>query len=155
MRDLNNFTEIHHSFSIVVIRDTFTEQSNRYLLYYDERWKLNMFLNYRTQKTEKENVANIISRLSDDLQVSVQDVVVEFKGQKLMKKYSVSDAVYKVYAHKLYFAVITKFPLNLQTDSFMIGNKKYSWWSMDDMKFDAGIKEHNLDVVDWIERSII
>lgn len=153
--DIENLNEIQHPFSIIAIKDTFNEYPHRYLLYYDNRWQLNLFPNYRTQATEEENIANIISHLSNELQVPAQDITVEQKGYKLTTKYSVSDKVQKVYAHTLYQAIIKEFPSKLQADSFMIGDRKYSWWSIDKMEADAGIREHNLDVVDLVKHNIL
>lgn len=153
--DITNLNEIQHPFSIVAIKDTFNEYPHRYLLYYDNRWQLNLFPNYRTQATEEANIANIISHLSNELQVPAQDIIVEQKGYKLTTKYSVSDKVQKVYAHTLYQATITKLPTQLQADSFTIGDRKYSWWSIDNMEADAGIREHNLDVVDLVKHNIV
>lgn len=153
--DITNLNEIQHPFSIVAIEDTFNKYPHRYLLYYDNRWKINLFPNYMMQATERENIANIISHLSNELQVLAQDITVEQKGYKLTTKYSVSDKVQKVYAHTLYQATIKKLPKKLQADSFMIGDRKYSWWSIDKMEADEGIKEHNLDVVDLVKHNIV
>ena len=153
--DIENINEIQHPFSLVAIKDTFNRFPHRYLLYYDNRWKLNLFPNYRTQATEQENIANIISHLSNELQLPAQDITVEQKGYKLTTKYSVSDQVQKVYAHTLYQATIKKLPKRLQADSFTIGDRKYSWWSIDKMEEDKGIREHNLDVVDLVKHNIV
>ncbi len=153
--DIENLNEIEHPFSLVAIKDTFNKYPHRYLLYYDNRWGLNLFPNYRTQATEEENIANIISHLSNELQIPAQDINVEQKGYKLTTKYSVSDKVQKVYAHTLYQAMIKKLPKKLQADSFMIGDRKYYWWSIDKMEADEDIREHNLDVVELVKRNIV
>lgn len=153
--DIENLNEIEHPFSLVAIKDTFNKYPHRYLLYYDNRWGLNLFPNYRTQATEEENIANIISHLSNELQIPAQDINVEQKGYKLTTKYSVSDKVQKVYAHTLYQANIKKLPKKLQADSFMIGDRKYSWWSIDKMEADEDIRKHNLDVVELVKHNIV
>lgn len=153
--DIENLNEIEHPFSLVAIKDTFNKYPHRYLLYYDNRWGLNLFPNYRTQATEEENIANIISHLSNELQIPAQDINVEQKGYKLTTKYSVSDNVQKVYAHTLYQANIKKLPKKLQADSFMIGDRKYSWWSIDKMEADEYIRKHNLDVVELVKHNIV
>lgn len=153
--DIENLNEIEHPFSLVAIKDTFNKYPHRYLLYYDNRWGLNLFPNYRTQATEEENIANIISHLSNELQIPAQDINVEQKGYKLTTKYSVSDKVQKVYAHTLYQANIKKLPKKLQADSFMIGDRKYSWWSIDKMEADEYIRKHNLDVVELVKNNIV
>lgn len=66
--------------------------------------------NYKTQVVEEENIANIIKRLSTDLQIAAELISVERKGFELVTKYSVSDKVQKVYAHTLYQATIKKLP---------------------------------------------
>lgn len=79
----------------------------------------------------------------------------EQKGYKLTTKYSVSDKVQRVYAHTLYQAIIKKLPERLRADSFTIGDRKYSWWSIDNMEADKGILEHNLDVVELVKHNIV
>lgn len=153
--DIENLNEIEHPFSLIAIKDTFNKYPHRYLLYYDNRWQLNLFPNYRTQATEEENIANIVGHLSNELQIPAQDITVEQKGYTLTTKYSVSDKVQKVYAHTLYQATIKKLPKKLQADSFMIGDRKYSWWSIDKMEADEDIREHNLDVVELVKHNIV
>lgn len=153
--DIENLNEIEHPFSLIAIKDTFNKYPHRYLLYYDNRWQLNLFPNYRTQATEEENIANIVGHLSNELQIPAQDITVEQKGYTLTTKYSVSDKVQKVYAHTLYQATIKKLPKKLQADSFMIGDRKYSWWSIDKMEDDEDIREHNLDVVELVKHNIV
>ena len=153
--DIENLNEIEHPFSLIAIKDTFNKYPHRYLLYYDNRWQLNLFPNYRTQATEEENIANIVGHLSNELQIPAQDITVEQKGYTLTTKYSVSDKVQKVYAHTLYQATIKELPKKLQADSFMIGDRKYSWWSIDKMETDEDIREHNLDVVELVKHNIV
>lgn len=66
-----------------------------------------------------------------------------------------SDKVQKVSAHTLYQATIKKLPKKLQADSFMIGDRKYSWWSIDKMEADEDIRKHNLDVVELVKHNIV
>lgn len=153
--DIENLNEIEHPFSLIAIKDTFNKYPHRYLLYYDNRWQLNLFPNYRTQATEEENIANIVGHLSNELQIPAQDITVEQKGYTLTTKYSVSDKVQKVYAHTLYQATIKKLPKKLQADSFMIGDRKYSWWSIDKMETNEDIRKHNLDVVELVKHNIV
>lgn len=154
-KDIENLNEVEHPFSLVAIKDTFNEFSHRYLLYYDNRWNLNLFPNYKTQQTEEENVANIVQHLSSDLQIAENLISIERKGFELRTKYSVSDKVQKVYAHTLYQVTIKKFPKTHKADSFVIGGRKYSWWSIDSMEADKGIREHNLDVVELVKHNIV
>lgn len=153
--DIENLNKIEHPFSLIAIKDSFNKYPHRYLLYYDNRWGLNLFPNYKTQVVEEENIANIIKRLSADLQIAPELISVERKGFELRTKYSVSDKVQKVYAHTLYQATIKKLPKKLQADSFMIGDRQYSWWSIDKMEADKDIREHNLDVVELVKHNIV
>lgn len=153
--NIENLNEIEHPFSLVAIKDSFNKFSQRYLLYYDNRWKLNLFPNYRTQATEEENIANITKHLSNELQIPQEMIDVVRKGFELRTKYSVSDKVQKVYAHTLYQTTIKKFPKKMQAETFTIGDRQYSWWSIDSMEADASIKEHNLDVVELVKHNIV
>lgn len=152
-KDIEGLNEIKHPFSLVAVKDSFKDYPHRYLLYYDNRWGMDLFPNYKTQETnDKENVRK---RLSNDLQIPLADISVEEKGFKIMSKYSVSDKVNKVYAHKLYLATIKNIPVELQADDFTIADRRYSWWSIDKMEQDKNIMEHNADVVDFVKYNII
>lgn len=154
-KDIENLNEVEHPFSLVAIKDSFNEFPHRYLLYYDNRWGLNLFPNYRTLANEEENIANIISRLSNELQIPAEIIYLERKGFELRTKYSVSDKIQKVYAHTLYQATIKDMPVALQTNQFTIGERQYSWWSIDSMEADEAIREHNLDVVELVKHNIV
>ena len=52
LNDINKLNEISHNHSIIVIKDTFNEFSNRFLVYNDTKWDCKFFLNY------KENINN-------------------------------------------------------------------------------------------------
>lgn len=153
-KDIEDLNEIEHPFSIVAIKDSFNQFPQRYLLYYDNRWGMNLFPNYKTQKTEAENISNILQRLSNELGVPGEIISVKRKGFELRTKYSVSDKKQKVYAHTLYQAEIKAFPKLMRMDKFDIGDRHYSWWSIDAMEADASIKEHNLDVVELVKHNV-
>ena len=150
-QDIENLNEIEHPFSIVAIKDSFNPYPQRFLLYYDNRWGMNLFPNYRTQETEAGNVANILKHLSNELGIPYGMITIKHKGFELRSKYSVSDKKQKVYAHTLYQAEVKDFPELLQADSFTIGDRKYFWWSIDKMEADESIREHNLDVVELVK----
>lgn len=58
-QDTVNLDETLHHFSIIAIKDTFNTGANRFLLYYDPRWKCEFFPNFKTADTEKQNEDNI------------------------------------------------------------------------------------------------
>lgn len=58
---------IQHNHSLIVIKDSFSGIKERYLLYYDEKWDCKLFLNYKTQDRNNEDV--IVDNVSADLGV--------------------------------------------------------------------------------------
>ena len=60
---------IQHNHSLIVIKDSFSGIKERYLLYYDEKWDCKLFLNYKTQDRNNEDV--IVDNVSADSVCSV------------------------------------------------------------------------------------
>lgn len=144
-----NMNEVTHTFSIIAIRDTFNKYPNRFLLYYDARWDCRFFPNYRTKQMESENVENIRRHLSSELKVDADAISVDFREERIQRKFSVSDNVMKCYAHRVYSAAL---PVSgaLQADDFVIDGKHFYWMSVNDMLQDKAIQKKNLDVVSFV-----
>ena len=67
-----------HPHSIVLIKDTFHSNDNRFLLYYDARWNCRLFLNYATITSDyeldmKKYMKNILS-----VQKKTDAIVIDF-----------------------------------------------------------------------------
>ena len=77
-----------HPHSIVLIKDTFNQHTNRYLLYYDSRWNCKLFLNYSTITSGiKEDEANISKHLQMELKVADYDIKGAMNLKKCMKNF--------------------------------------------------------------------
>lgn len=149
--DIKNLNQITHPFSIIVIKDTFNKYPNRFLVYYDNRWDCNLFINYRTLEN---NINNIKTKLSSDLKVDTKYIDVDFVYEEIYRKYSVSDKINKFYEHKFYYVIIKKYKDILKSDKFEIDGKKYSWMTINEMEHDEKIIEKNMDVVNIIKHNI-
>lgn len=148
--DLRNMNQIGHPFSIVAIKDTYHEYPNRFLVYYEPRWKCRLFLYFRTQSSAGENILNIKQSLSNQLKIDSSDIDVQFRDERIYTKYSVSDQIKKVYDHSLYLATIRHFPELSQNNSFEIDGVHYYWMSLADMERDPAIQARNMDVVSFV-----
>lgn len=149
--DIEKLNNIQHRFSIVAVKDTFNQYPNRFLLYYDERWKCKFFFSYKTVDNDADN---IITKLSNELKVDRDNIKVEFKTEQIQEKYSVSHKENRVYDHRVYSVEISKFRNDITADEFEIDGKKYYWMTLQDMEKDQRIKEVNLDVVSLIKASV-
>lgn len=145
--------EIEHPFSIVAIKDTFEKYPNKFLLYYDNRWKCWFFFNFRTNDDTEKNEQSIKNGLSSRLKIDVDSIDLEFKDETIHCKYSESDKVKKYYHHSLYNCVIKNFGEELKKDKFTIDNVDYKWMTIDEMEKNPSIKVHNLDVVEFVKHN--
>ena len=123
----------------IAIKDEFQTFPGHFLVYYDNRWKCCLFLNYPTQENLPANEAKIKNGLSQDLHVNVSDIQIDYKDTILHKKFSYSDQCEKWYEHTIYQAHISNFPRAEQNNSFEINERQYFWMSLAEMERDQAI----------------
>lgn len=153
-KEIVDLDQTAHHHSIVAIKDTFEEFSNRYLVYQDTDWHCRFFMNYPTQKDENENIRFLKQKISAALKIPCSDIELTKKAQALQQKYSTRHGEMRVYDHIFYEAHISQFPETLQQPAFSVDGISYYWMTLAEMKQDADIKEKNLDVVQEIEKHI-
>ena len=153
--EIKNQNQITHPFSIVAIKDEFQEYPGRFLVYYDNRWKCRLFLNYHTQENLSKNEPKLKEQLSRDLHVDIANIQISYKNKVIHKKYSHSDQCEKWYEHSIYQAHISHFPASEQSNSFEVNGRQYYWMSLAEMERDSAIMEKNSDVVSFIKQMII
>ncbi|MCI7130563.1 MAG: hypothetical protein MSA09_08450 [Lachnospiraceae bacterium] len=153
--EIKNQNQIKHPFSIVVVKNEFKQYPDRFLVYYDSRWKCRLFLNFRTQQDMTENEEKIKRALSNELQVDMSDIKIDYKNTYLHKKFSYSDQCEKWYEHTIYQAHISHMPETEQRDSFMINGRQYFWMSLPEMERDQIMMEKNSDIVSFVKQLVI
>ena len=147
-QDINKLNKITHPHSIVAIKDSFSKYPNRFLLYFDTRWSCDLFLNF------KENINNeqfIREKVSNQLKVAPEDILIEYVSQEMHEKYSVSHKEPRVYFHRLYRVTLKRFPETLKQDTFEIEGTRYRWMSISEMEADRHMMETNSDVVAFVK----
>lgn len=142
-----------HSHSLVAIRDRFSEQGNRFLVYYDERWDCKLFLNYKT--TDRNNEESLIDSVSADLGIDKETMKCTYISSRVQEKYSVSHDENRIYSHRLYEITLTKYPKGLEQDNFVVNKKHYYWMSIQDMESDENICKKNREVVDFVKEKVV
>ncbi len=149
--DINSLNEVTHNHSIVVIKDTFNHFSNKYLVYDDERWKCEFFINYR----DTENNDTLIrERISNELNIPLNSISLSYKGQRIHPKYSPIEKKEKLYCHKFYLANVTEFNDNIKNPDFEIDEKKYHWRTIEEIIRNNEEKQKNVDVVKYVQELI-
>lgn len=151
LSDINNLNEVEHYHSIVVIKDSFRDYSNRYLVYADKRWDCNLFINY---KDNENNESFIVDHLSNELKIPVDSITLAYKATRVHDKKSESAGIRKLYSHKFYLATLDNFPDYMKSDSFVCDGKEYFWKTIADLEEDEEIKKKNLDVVSYVKELI-
>ena len=120
MKDITGLDMIQHNHSLVVIRNLFTENKQKFLVYYDEKWDCKLFLNYKTMDRDNEN--SILDRVAADLALNREDMECHYITSRVQEKYSVSHGENRVYNHRLYELKIHHFP-EQKNDLNMMKNK--------------------------------
>ena len=149
INETNKLNEIAHEHSIVVIKDSFQKYPNRYLVYDEPNWdNCKFFLNYK----ENENNENFIrGHLSGELKVNPDKIKLQFKGQRIHPKYSVSEGKEKIYSHKFYLATIEEFPEDMKKDTFEKDGRRYYWKSISELEADEKVRKYNSDIVGYVK----
>ena len=144
-----------HPHSIVLIKDTFHTNDNRFLVYYDARWDCRLFLNYATITSDFElDQQNIAKHLQMELKVSQDNLEGAFAFEKVHEKYSVSAKENRCYRHRFYQFLIKQFDEKIEQDSFEIDGKKFYWMSIAEMEQDKRIMEVNSDIVSMVKKAV-
>lgn len=151
--EIKEQNEIKHPFSLVSIKDTFNDYPNKYLLYYDKRWRCWFFFNYKTIDDEENNIQNMKSKLSFALKIGESNISISYKTEKLHSKFSVSDNEMKVYEHKLYEGVISNPTDDVIKTKFDIDGVQYKWMTIAEMEADPVIQKKNADVVEFVKQN--
>ena len=142
-----------HPHSIVLIKDTFHSNDNRFLLYYDARWDCKLFPNYATITSDlAQDEKNITKHLQMELKISQDNLEGAFAFEKVHEKYSVSAKENRCYRHRFYQFLIKEFNKNIEQDSFEIDGKKFYWMSIAEMEQDKRIMEVNSDIVSMVKK---
>lgn len=147
--DIKKLDEIQHNHSLVIIKNTFGEDIDNYLVYFDERWECKLFLNYKTQVYNDEQ--NIINNVSSDLRINPELIHCNYIASKIQEKYSYSHKENRIYNHRLYEVRIDQFDNEMKKNDFKKDKKHYYWMTMDQMQNDSEIQKKNLDVIDFVK----
>lgn len=150
LNDINKLNEISHNHSIIVIKDTFNEFSNRFLVYNDTKWDCKFFLNY---KENNNNESYIKEHLSNELNIPGDCINLKYVTSKIHEKYSESDKMNKIYSHKFYLADIVDFSEILKKDVFEIDGRTYYWMSMSELESDQNVLKKNSDIVSYVKEA--
>lgn len=151
LKDINRLNEIPHSHSIVIIKDSFQRFSNRVLVYEDDRWGCNLFLNY---KDNPNNEDFIVNHISNELKINRNDIRLTFVAQMIHEKFSESAKKDKVYNHRFYIASIKQFPVEMKKDTFNFDGRVYYWKTITELERDENVRKKNMDILNYVKELI-
>lgn len=152
LKDIEGLNMIQHNHSLVAIKNTFNNTSNKFLVYYDERWDCKLFPNYKTIDTDNE--AALIDYIAADLDCDKRKINCKYITSRIQSKYSYSHNENRIYNHRLYEINISHFPERIKHNDFTINGKQYYWMSISDMERDENILKKNKEVVDFIKENL-
>lgn len=149
-QDILKLNTEKRQYSLVAIKNTFDEFPNKFLLYYDDDWKVDFFPAIRTVSNDEENIKD---KLSKSLKIKRDKIFITFLVEKPnQKKYSEKDKLEKVYDHRYYQATIQEFYPELKRDSIVIDGIRYKWMTFIEMKNDKNIMKKNEDIIKEFEK---
>ena len=147
-KDLLAIAKKKSKFSLIVIKDN--NAPPKFLLFYDKRWKCYLFMYYHTVNNENSNIIKAKQTLCNNLGLrDSNEITARFLFEKTHEKRSVPDKINKVYEHRFYEVVVPQEMLNKKT-YFRVGNRKYRWMTIDDMRIDKALMQKNEDVIEYI-----
>lgn len=150
LEDINLMNK--HQHSIILIKDDFNKNSNRFLVYQDSRWDCKLFVNFHTLGNDEENIPSIEKHIEAELKSKPRTC--EYLFDKTHSKYSVSAKREKYYHHKFYRLALTA-NKQIKQDSFTIDGKTFFWMSIAQMENDKNIMEKNSDIVGFVKEANI
>lgn len=144
-----------HVFNIVVQKNN--DRNGKFLLFYNESWKCNLFPNYKSVSTYKkgstptlEDIENVCKLYTSDTGIKISSNSLLYKGWIDDFKYSHNDKINKHYVFN-FFLIKTKPADNLPDDKFEYGGKQYCWMTIPEMLKDRNIVKKNKKVVDYVK----
>lgn len=148
-KDIKGLNEITDPYSLIVIKDTFNASPNRYLVYYDKKWKCKFFLNYKTKNENNEEYLR--AKLASELKVAQESIKIEKKAERIQKKYNPQLEHNKTYYHTLYYVELANIPEGYKQAIFSSDDRTFYWMTLEEMELDKDIQEKNLEVVSFVK----
>lgn len=131
--------------AIIVIKNS----QDEYLQYFDEKWNSYLFMNCKMQN--KDDKDEIIRKINESLLINSKCIKCEFIGEKTHKKFSKSAKIEKEYVHYFYSIDLSNEIEKFNEKEFEILNRKYKWFSFDELHKDERIKKVNSDILSYVK----
>ena len=145
--EINKLNMIQREHSLLCIKN-----SDKYLVYFDERWSCYLFPNYKSKPVNNE--ISLIQSLAGDLNIRPNVISLKYVGQDLNEKYSVSGKVNKLYHHLLYKVEFECKPEWFAESDFMMNGKHYYWMTVNQLLHDKATYDHNRDIVMFVDSTV-
>lgn len=81
-----------------------------------------------------------------------QNVLCDYLGSKIQKKFSVSHNENKIYNHQLYEIKFINIPKIMYQPDFIINGIHYYWMTIEEMMNDQNIYKKNSEVISFIKK---
>ena len=150
--DIFNSADRAHAFNLIVIRNTFNNPSNKFLLLYDRRWKCSMLPYCKSGKTEDEDRKKVKDFISDRMGIKDLNAIKKIMVRE-HNKYSISDRVYKHYIHTFFEVDIAAYVRQIPNgriarDKYEIDGYMFEWLTTAQVMGHKTIKENNKETVE-------
>lgn len=142
-----------NAYNIILLKNN--QADGKYLLFYSQRWKCNLFLNYKALNSNnyniKDEIDNIAKLFSNDTGISCNISDIEYLDKLDSKKFSFGDKVEKQYIFYFY-TINIQVSANMQNLKFCCNGNKYCWMTLNEMYKNKNIIKKNADVLDFIRK---
>lgn len=99
----------------------------------------------------KDDKDKIIRKINESLLINSKCIKCEFIGEKTHKKFSESAKIEKEYVHYFYRIDLSNEIEKFNEKEFEILNRKYKWFSFDELHKDERIKKVNSDILSYVK----
>jgi len=152
MEDIRNMDRTEKRSSIIAVRDSSGNARNKFLLYWDSRWKCDFFPNHDTEGSVPMEKPELSKWLSGTFEIPESAFNLEYLREMTHSKPSVShNNEMRDYIYRLWVADVTEMPDSWNHDSFEVGGYRCQWMTIADMETSSRIMEINEDVVGMVK----
>ena len=134
--------------SIIAISEPGISDSNKYLVYWDTKWKCWFFPNRRSTPSVPDDERDLRNYLHAEFKVPQDDCTLEYKTDGESTKYSTEHDEMRYYDYRIYRGVVSALPDSWSVDGpFDVGGHRCKWMTIDEMLADEETDRINHDVI--------
>ena len=101
---------------------------------------------------DKDDVDSIYNELKQSLGLNKEEANLSFVDERVHRKFSESAKIEKEYQHYFYKVELLKALDEFNKKEFENSNKRYKWFSFEELTKDERIQKVNSDIVEYVRQ---